>query len=56
MLNLSIRNTIMHFNINNLIKKINKGKRNFQSNNAIFFNPSWSNKLYFKEPMVGFMS
>jgi hypothetical protein len=23
---------------------------NFQSNNAIFFNPSWSNKLYFKGP------
>jgi hypothetical protein len=21
---------------------------NFQSNNATFFNPSWSNKLYFK--------
>jgi hypothetical protein len=31
-------------------KKINKGKMNFQSNNAIFFNPSWSNKLYFKGP------
>jgi hypothetical protein len=31
-------------------KKINKGKINFQSNNATFFNPSWSNKLYFKEP------
>jgi hypothetical protein len=29
-------------------KKINKGQRNFQSNNAIFFNPCWSNKLYFK--------
>jgi hypothetical protein len=23
---------------------------NFQSNNAIFFNPSWSNKMYFKGP------
>jgi hypothetical protein len=45
-----IRNTIMHFNISNLIKKINKGKINFQSNNATFFNPSWSNKLYFKGP------
>jgi hypothetical protein len=31
-------------------KKINKGKINFQRNNAIFFNPSWSNKLYFKGP------
>jgi hypothetical protein len=31
-------------------KKINEGQRTFQSNNAIFFNPSWSNKLYFKEP------
>jgi hypothetical protein len=31
-------------------KKINKGKRNFQSNNDTFFNPSWSNKLYFKGP------
>jgi hypothetical protein len=31
-------------------KKINKGQRNFQSNNATFFNPSWSNKLYFKGP------
>jgi hypothetical protein len=29
-------------------KKINKGKMNFQSSNATFFNPSWSNKLYFK--------
>jgi hypothetical protein len=29
-------------------KNINKGKQNFQSNSAIFFNPSWSNKLYFK--------
>jgi hypothetical protein len=31
-------------------KNINKGKINFQSNNATFFNPSWSNKLYFKGP------
>jgi SET domain-containing protein len=31
-------------------KKINKGKMNFQSNNAIFFNHCWSNKLYFKGP------
>jgi hypothetical protein len=31
-------------------KKINKGKKNFQSNNATVFNPSWSNKLYFKGP------
>jgi hypothetical protein len=31
-------------------KKINKGKKNFQSNNVSFFNPSWSNKLYFKGP------
>jgi replication fork clamp-binding protein CrfC len=31
-------------------KKINKEKKKFQSNNAIFFNPSWSNKLYFKGP------
>jgi hypothetical protein len=23
---------------------------NFQSNNSTFFNPSWSNKLYFKGP------
>jgi outer membrane cobalamin receptor len=29
-------------------KKINKGKKNFQSNNATFFNSSWPNKLYFK--------
>jgi hypothetical protein len=29
-------------------KNINKRQKNFQSNNAIFFNPSWSNKLYFK--------
>jgi hypothetical protein len=50
MLNLSIRNIIMHFNISNLIKKINKGQKHFQSNNAAFFNPSWSNKLYFKRP------
>jgi hypothetical protein len=35
-------------------KKINKGQRNFQSNNATFFNPSWSNKLYFKGPDVWF--
>jgi hypothetical protein len=33
-------------------KKINKGQNNFQSNNVIFFNPSWSNKLYFKGPDV----
>jgi outer membrane cobalamin receptor len=33
-----------------LIKRLTKEKRNFQSNNAIFFNPSWSNKLYFKGP------
>jgi hypothetical protein len=38
----------MHFNINNLIKRLTKKK--FQSNNVIFFNPSWSNKLYFKGP------
>jgi hypothetical protein len=50
MLNLSIRNTIIHFNISNLIKRLTKEKKNFQSNNAIFFNPSWSNKLYFKGP------
>jgi hypothetical protein len=31
-------------------KKINKGKIIFQSNNATFFNPIWSNKLYFKGP------
>jgi hypothetical protein len=31
-------------------KKINKRQKNFQSNNAKFFNPSWSNKLYFKGP------
>jgi hypothetical protein len=31
-------------------KKINKGMKNFQSNNATFFNPNWSNKLYFKGP------
>jgi hypothetical protein len=37
-------------------KKINKGQRKFQSNNATFFNPSWSNKLYLKDPMDGFMS
>jgi outer membrane cobalamin receptor len=49
-LNFSIRNTIIHFNINNLIKRLTKDKENFQSNNAIFFNPSWSNKLYFKRP------
>jgi hypothetical protein len=49
MLNLSIRNTIIHFHISNLIKKINKGQKKFQNNNVIFFNPSWSNKLYFKE-------
>jgi predicted RNase H-like nuclease (RuvC/YqgF family) len=29
-------------------KKINKGQINFQNNNATFFNPNWSNKLYFK--------
>jgi hypothetical protein len=29
-------------------KKINKGQKNFQNNNAIFFNPNWSNKIYFK--------
>jgi hypothetical protein len=31
-------------------KKNNKEKMNFQINNATFFNPSWSNKLYFKGP------
>jgi hypothetical protein len=39
----------MHFN-KQFDKKINKEKMNFQSNNATFFNPSWSNKLYFKGP------
>jgi hypothetical protein len=34
-------------------KKINKGKKNFQSNNPTFLNPSWSNKLYFKGPDKG---
>jgi hypothetical protein len=33
-----------------LIKKINNRKRNFQNNNATFFNPNWSNKIYFKGP------
>jgi hypothetical protein len=40
------------FQYKQLEKKIIKEKRKFQSNNATFFNPNWSNKLYFKGPDV----
>jgi hypothetical protein len=47
MLNLLKRITIMHFNTSNLLKRLTKEKKT-QDNNVIFFNYSWSNKMYFK--------
>jgi hypothetical protein len=29
-------------------KRLTKDKKKFKTNNVIFFNHSWSNKLYFK--------
>jgi hypothetical protein len=56
MLNLSTRNIIMHFNISNLIKKINKGQKNFQSINATFSIIVGQINYILKDPMDDFMS
>jgi hypothetical protein len=56
MLNLSIRNTIMHFNISNLIKKLTKEKGIFKATMLYFSILVGQTNRILKDPMDGFMS
>jgi hypothetical protein len=56
MLNLSIRNIIMHFNISNLIKRSTKDKRIFKATMQHFLILVGQTNYILKDPMDGFMS
>jgi hypothetical protein len=56
MLNLSIRNTIMHFNISNLIKRLTKDKIIFKATMLHFSILVGQTNHILKDPMDGFMS
>jgi hypothetical protein len=56
MLNPSIRNTIMHFNINNLIKRLTKEKGIFKVTMLHFLILVGQTNCILKDPMIGFMS
>jgi hypothetical protein len=56
MLNLLIRNTIMHFNISNLIKRLTKEKRIFKAIMLYFLILVGQTNYILKDPMVDFMS
>jgi hypothetical protein len=55
-LNLSIRNTIMHFNISNLIKILTKDKGIFKSTMLYFSILLGQTNYILKDPMDGFIS
>jgi hypothetical protein len=55
-LNLSIRNTIMHFNISNLIKILTKDKEIFKSTMLYFSILLGQTNYILKDPMDGFIS
>jgi hypothetical protein len=56
MLNFSRRNTIMHFNISNLIKKLTKEKEIFKVTMLHFLILVGQTNYILKDPMIGFMS
>jgi hypothetical protein len=56
MLNLSIRNTIMHFNISNLIKRLTKDKENFKATMLYFSILVGQINCILKDPIDDFMS
>jgi hypothetical protein len=56
MLNLSIRNIIMHFNINNLIKRLTKENRFFKAIMLHFSILVGQGNYILKDPMDGFIS
>jgi hypothetical protein len=56
MLNLSIRNIIMHFNISNLIKRSTKDKRIFKATMQHFLILVGQTNYILKDPMDDFMS
>jgi hypothetical protein len=56
MLNLSIRNTIMHFNISNLIKRLTKDREIFKATILYFSILVGQTNYILKDPMDGFMS
>jgi hypothetical protein len=56
MLNLSIRNIIMHFNISNLIKRLTKEKEIFKATMLHFLILVGQTNYILKDPIVGFMS
>jgi hypothetical protein len=56
MLNLSIRNTIMHFNISNLIKRLTKEKEIFKATMLYFSILVGQTNYILKDPMDSFMS
>jgi hypothetical protein len=56
MLNLSIRNTIMHFNISNLIKRLTKDKENFKTTMLYFSILVGQINCILKDPIDDFMS
>jgi hypothetical protein len=55
MLNLVIRNIIMHFNINNLIKRLTKDKRLFKATMLYFSILVGQTNYILKDPIDGFM-
>jgi hypothetical protein len=56
MLNLSIKNTIMHFNISNLIKRLTKDKKKIKAIMLHFSIIVGQINYILKDPMDGFMS
>jgi hypothetical protein len=56
MLNLSIRNIIMHFNISNFIKRLTKEKEIFKATMLHFLILVGQINYILKDPMDGFMS
>jgi hypothetical protein len=56
MLNLSIRNTIMHFNITNLIKILTKDKEIFKATMLYFSILVGQTNYILKDPIDGFMN
>jgi hypothetical protein len=56
MLNLLIRNIIMHFNISNLIKRLTKDKRIFKTTMLYFSILVGQTNYILKDPMDNFVS
>jgi hypothetical protein len=56
MINHSIRNIIMHFNINNLIKRLTKDKEIFKATMLYFSILVGQTNYILNDPMDGFMS